>query len=87
MLQYNDLENHIYSAKLTMAGATLIYRNNNYGDSGLSKAVENDGDGEGSVWAVRYDMGNVSIGYATESLVILLTVSQRCRKRCFRCWL
>ena len=69
--EYNDLENHVYSAKLAMAGATLIYRNNNYGDSGLSKAVENDGDGEGSVWAVRYDMGNISLGYAhTESSVV-----------------
>jgi hypothetical protein len=69
--EYNDLENHIYSAKLTVAGATVIYRNNNYGDSGLSKAVENDGDGEGSVWAARYDMGNISLGFAhTETSVV-----------------
>ena len=54
-----------------MAGATVIYRNNTYGDSGLAKATQNDGDGEGSVWAVRYDMGNISLGYAhTESSLV-----------------
>ena len=70
-VEYNDLENHVYSAKVAVAGATVIYRQNNYGDSGLSKTVQNDGDGEGSVWAVRYDMGNLSLGYAhTESSLI-----------------
>jgi hypothetical protein len=70
-VEYNDLENHTYSAKVAVAGATLIFRQNNYGDSGLSKAVENDGDGEGTVWAVRYDMGNISLGYAhTETSLV-----------------
>ena len=32
--EYNDLENHVYSAKLGFAGFTAIYRNHTYGDSG-----------------------------------------------------
>ena len=26
-------------------------------------ATQNDGDGEGTVYAIRYDMGNISLGY------------------------
>ena len=43
---------------------TAIYRYHSYGDSGqlVSRTVDGDG-GEGTVYAVRYDMGNVSLGY------------------------
>ena len=62
--EYNDLDAQVYSAKLTVAGLTAIYKNHTYGDSGQLVSRTVDGDGEGSVYAFRYDMGNVSLGYA-----------------------
>ena len=41
----------------------LSTRYHSYGDSGQLVSRTVDGDGEGSVYAVRYDMGNVSLGY------------------------
>ena len=38
-------------------------RNHSYGDSGQLVSRTVDGDGEGNVYAVRYDMGNISLGY------------------------
>ena len=61
--EYNDLEAHVYSAKLGMAGITAIYKYHSYGDSGQLVSRTSDGDGEGNVYAVRYDMGNISLGY------------------------
>ena len=60
--EYNDLENHTYSVKVAAAGFTG-YRLNSYADSGAKVATQNDGDGEGTVYAIRYDMGNISLGY------------------------
>ncbi len=61
--EYNDYEGQIYSLSLGMAGATIIYKNLTYGDSGQLVSRTVDGDGEGSVYAARYDMGNIGIGY------------------------
>ena len=61
--EYNDLNNQVYSAKLSAAGFTAIYKLNSYGDSGQAVSTTTDGDGEGTVYAVRYDMGNISLGY------------------------
>ena len=63
-VEYNDLEAQVYSAKLGFAGFTAIYKNHTYGDSGQLVSRTTDGDGEGSVYAIRYDMGNFSLGYA-----------------------
>ncbi|MBF96128.1 MAG: hypothetical protein CFH34_00325 [Alphaproteobacteria bacterium MarineAlpha9_Bin4] len=62
--EYNDLDAQVYSVKLAAAGLTAIYKNHTYGDSGQLKSRTVDGDGEGSVYAVRYDMGNISLGFA-----------------------
>ena len=62
-LQYNDLDAQIISAKVGFAGITAIYKNHTYGDSGQLVSRTSDGDGEGNVYAVRYDMGNISLGY------------------------
>ena len=62
--EYNDLEAQVISAKLGFAGFTAIYKNHTYGDSGQLVSRTTDGDGEGSVYAIRYDMGNFSLGYA-----------------------
>ncbi len=61
--EYNDLDAQIYSAKIGFAGVTAIYKNHTYGDSGQLVSRTVDGDGEGTVYAFRYDMGNVSLGY------------------------
>ena len=61
--EYEDLNNQVYSAKLTFSGVTAIYKLNTYGDSGQSKANNTDGDGEGNVYAFTYSMGNVTVGY------------------------
>jgi len=61
--EYNDLEDITYSASLGFAGVTAIYRYHSYGDSGQLVSRTVDGDGEGSTYALRYDMGNVSLGY------------------------
>jgi len=63
-VEYNDLEAQVISAKLGFAGFTAIYKNHTYGDSGQLVSRTTDGDGEGSVYAIRYDMGNFSLGYA-----------------------
>ena len=34
-----------------------------YGDSGQLVSRTVDGDGEGTVYAIRYDLGNYSVGY------------------------
>ena len=62
-LEYNDLEAQIYSARLGFAGITAIYKLHTYADSGQLKSRTVDGDGEGNVYAIRYDMGNISLGY------------------------
>ena len=46
-----------------MAGITAIYKYHSYADSGQLVSRTSDGDGEGNVYAVRYDMGNISLGY------------------------
>ena len=61
--EYNDLDAQVYSARLGFAGVTAIYKNHTYGDSGQLVSRTVDGDGEGSVYAFRYDMGNISLGY------------------------
>ena len=61
--EYNDLEAHVYSAKIGFAGITAIYKLHSYADSGQLVSRTTDGDGEGNVYAVRYDMGNLSVGY------------------------
>ncbi len=61
--EYNDLDAQVYSAKVGFAGVTAIYKNHTYGDSGQLVSRTVDGDGEGSVYAFRYDMGNISLGY------------------------
>ena len=61
--EYNDLDAQIYSASLGFAGVTAIYKLHTYADSGQLVSRTSDGDGEGNVYAVRYDMGNISIGY------------------------
>jgi len=62
-VEYNDLDAQIYSAKLGFAGVTAIYKMHTYADSGQLVSRTVDGDGEGSVTALRYDMGNMSVGY------------------------
>jgi hypothetical protein len=61
--EYNDYEASIYSAKVGFAGVTAIYKYMSYGDSGQLVSSNADGDGEGNVYAIRYDMGNISLGY------------------------
>ena len=61
--EYNDLDAQIYSASLGFAGVTAIYKLHTYADSGQLVSRTSDGDGEGNVYAVRYDMGNISVGY------------------------
>ena len=61
--EYNDLDAQIYSASLGFAGVTAIYKLHTYADSGQLVSRTVDGDGEGSVTAIRYDMGNISLGY------------------------
>ena len=61
--EYNDLDTQIYSASLGFAGVTAHYKNMTYGDSGQLVSRTVDGDGEGSVYAIRYDMGNIGVGY------------------------
>lgn len=61
--EYEDLDGQVISAKVSAAGLTAIYKNYTYGDSGQLKSRTSDGDGEGSVYAFRYDMGNMSVGY------------------------
>jgi hypothetical protein len=61
--EYNDLEAHVYSAKVGFAGITAIYKLHTYADSGQLVSRTSDGDGEGNVYAVRYDMGNISLGF------------------------
>jgi len=61
--EYNDLESQVYSAKLGFAGVTAIYKLHTYADSGQLVSRTVDGDGEGNVYAIRYDMGNISLGY------------------------
>ena len=63
--QYNDLEGTIWSGQLTYGGLTAIYRHVDLGDSGQITANTDDGDETADVMAVRYDMGNFSIGYAS----------------------
>ena len=63
--EYNDLEGTIWSGQLTYGGLTAIYRHVDLGDSGQITANTDDGDETGDVLAVRYDMGNFSIGYAS----------------------
>jgi hypothetical protein len=62
--EYNDLEGTIYSAQVKVAGLTAIYRHVDLGDSGQIKTNVDDGDETSDVFAVRYDVGNFSIGYA-----------------------
>ncbi|MEC6997597.1 MAG: porin [Pseudomonadota bacterium] len=62
-VQYNDLRNQTISAQLTYGGLTLIARNNDLGDSGQIETNTDDGDEEADTYAVRYDMGNFSLGY------------------------
>ena len=62
---YNDLEGTTYSAQLTYGGLTAIYRNLDLGDSGQITANTDDGDETADIIALRYDMGNFSIGYAS----------------------
>ena len=62
-VEYNDLENTTLSAQLTYGGFTLIARNNNLEDSGQIKTNTDDGGEEGDTYAIRYDMGNMSLGY------------------------
>ena len=62
-VEYNDLDAQVYSIKIAAAGLTAIHKNHTYGDSGQLVSRTVDGDGEGSVYAVRYDMGNVSVGF------------------------
>ena len=62
-VEYNDLENTTLSAQLTYGGLTLIARNNNLEDSGQIKSNTDDGGEEGDTYAIRYDMGNMSLGY------------------------
>jgi len=72
--EYNDLDAQVYSVRVGVAGLTAIYKNHTYGDSGLVKSDTVDGDGEGSVYAVRYDMGNISLGYVhTETSIKIST--------------
>jgi len=72
--EYNDLDAQVYSVRVAAAGFTAIYKNHTYGDSGLIKSDTVDGDGEGSVYAVRYDMGNFSLGYVhTETSIKIST--------------
>ena len=61
--EYNDLDTQIYSASLGFAGVTAHYKHMTYGDSGQLVSRTVDGDGEGTVYAIRYDMGNVGLGY------------------------
>jgi len=61
--EYNDLEAQVYSASLSAHGVQVVYKNHTYADSGQLKSRTVDGDGEGSVYAVRYDMGNIGVGY------------------------
>lgn len=69
--EYNDLESTVYSVRLGFAGVTAIYKHLSLGDSGMLVANTADGSNEGNVYAVRYDVGNFSLGYAhTESEVI-----------------
>ena len=62
-IEYNDLENTVISAQLTYGGLTLIARNNNLEDSGQVASNTDDGGEEGDTYAIRYDMGNMSLGY------------------------
>ena len=62
--EYNDLEGTTYSAQFTYGGLTAIYRNLDLGDSGQVTTQTDDGDETADIIAVRYDMGNFSIGYA-----------------------
>ena len=62
-VEYNDLENTTLSAQLTYGGLTIIARNNNLEDSGQIKTNTDDGGEEGDTYAIRYDMGNMSLGY------------------------
>jgi hypothetical protein len=61
--EYNDLEAQVYSARIGFAGITAIYKLHTYADSGQLVSRTSDGDGEGNVYALRYDMGNISLGY------------------------
>ena len=61
--EYNDLEAHVYSASISAAGLTAVFKHHSYGDSGLDKSETTDGDGEGTVTAIKYTTGNVTIGY------------------------
>jgi len=62
-VEYNDLDTQIYSASLGFAGVSAHYKHMTYGDSGQLVSRTVDGDGEGTVYAIRYDLGNYSVGY------------------------
>lgn len=63
--EYNDLKGQTLSGQLTYGGVTLIARNNDLGDSGQIKTNTDDGDEEAQTYAIRYDMGNFSVGYSS----------------------
>lgn len=63
--EYNDLKGQTMSAQLTYAGFTLVARNNDLGDSGQVTTNTDDGGEEADTLAIRYNMGNFSVGYAS----------------------
>ena len=61
--EYNDLEAQVYSVNVGFAGFSATYKYHTYGDSGLVKSDNSDGDGTGEVTAITYNMGNITLGY------------------------
>ena len=60
----------------------LSIRYHTYGDSGQLVSRTVDGDGEGSVYAVRYDMGNISLGYVrTETSIKKVLMLQKAQEQ------
>tara|TARA_Y100000385_G_C12580961_1_gene420447 strand:- start:141 stop:551 length:411 start_codon:yes stop_codon:yes gene_type:complete len=60
-VDYNDLEDVIYSARLSYAGFTADYRKNEAGDSGQIKN-NNAGNDEGTSICAMYTMANIGLG-------------------------
>ena len=60
-VDYNDLEDVVYSARLSYAGFTADYRKNEAGDSGQIKN-NNAGNDEGSSMCAMYNMANIGLG-------------------------
>jgi hypothetical protein len=72
-VEYNDAEGTVYSGQLTYGGLTAIVRHVDLGDSGQIKTNTDDGDETGDTYAIRYDAGNFSVGFARVETSIKIT--------------